>query len=856
MSRSKESNKQAGKARTYAASYLVWMMIGAILLLWIFNLWGLVEDYDARIENKVDGYQQQQLSQKREELEHLFQAVYEHARTISLLPSVRAVEGGNRQSISEDVVAQGRISQDTHQTIEQIYKNLANSIKLSEVYYILDGFRPELGEVPFFMYDDEIVGINESLVVENVLLGDPPEEYEEAEYAYYIKQLDRFKDTEGASFDGDITSIPALSSPLMRTCDNTQYTSLSQSDVRDNYGLLYSVPVFDTDSNQFKGIISAILRANVLEAGLVGVPLLPVSVADLALAESQGWQMPKSNANFILTNDGYGIRIFDRRAAEFSTLPLTQLPAAQGRIQSLVLDVVNDSPWQLYHHLSAVEIAAMSDDLKQNLWLAILARVGILLALLAIFWRANKDQRRHQQELIQLAHYDSLTLLPNRNLLYQHLAQSMARASRHDRKLGLMFVDIDDFGSINDTLGNKAGDAVLMAIAERLRQSVRLSDEVALFDGDTQCGLQVSRLGGDDFAIIYEDLAHAEDGVMLGERLLHSFRKPIYLEDQKTEVTLSGGMSVYPDDAKHINELMACADYALRHASERGVAQFQMYNDEMRQKAARQTRLMQDLPTAIRLNLFTLNYQPKQSLLNDKVISFEALIRWHHEELGFISPVEFIPLLEQSGLIVEVGRWVLLTACEQLKQWQQLGNPELHMSVNVSPRQLMLSDISSTLDEVLAQTGILPHTLILEITESMMIDNLDEGNRTLHELKARGIKLAIDDFGTGYSSLTYLQQLPVDYLKLDKSMIDSIEETRGAHVIRTTIALAQGLGLISIAEGVEHRSQRDLLKQMGCEMIQGYWFSRPQPADQLQAFLNGKAVNPESAAEGTPSGAV
>jgi EAL domain-containing protein (putative c-di-GMP-specific phosphodiesterase class I) len=276
----------------------------------------------------------------------------------------------------------------------------------------------------------------------------------------------------------------------------------------------------------------------------------------------------------------------------------------------------------------------------------------------------------------------------------------------------------------------------------------------------------------------------------------------------------------------------------LRHAVELGSGRFQMYNDEMRQKAARHTRLMRDLPNAIRFELFTLNYQPKQSLVDDTVVSFEALLRWNHEELGFVSPVEFIPLLEQSGYIVEAGRWVMETACLQLKEWQKI-NPKLCMSVNVSPRQMMLSDIVTTVDEVLEQTGIPADTLILEVTESMMIDNLEEGQRTLQALRDRGVKLAIDDFGTGYSSLTYLQGLPVDYLKLDKSMIDVIGEAKGAHVTRATIDLARGLGLKSVAEGVEELSQRQLLKQMGCDLIQGYWLSRPLPAEQALSFVDG-----------------
>ncbi len=800
------------------------------------------------MELRVENHQQRLLDEKRDAVEPLFRKIYDHARTISLLPSVRGVQGGNRLSEDEDVVALERLPLETHYAIEQIYKDLSYNTQLSEIYYVLDGFKPASGEVPFFMYDDEITGVNDARIqVDGSSLEDIPEEYEQDEYAYYLKQLQWYRDNflQWSYFD-ELSQIPAISSPLMRTCDNTQYVSIGQGNHANTDGLLYSVPVFDLHTQQFKGIISAVLRANVLEAKLVGVPFIPVTDAEQALAAAQRWQIPQTPAGFLLTNSTYDIRIFDRRNSELNGAQPEQLAQLGGSLDSLNLDIVSDGQWQLYHYISPGQIRTLTADLQRDMWLGVAARIGLLLVLLAIFWRANRDQLKHQRELVQLAHYDSLTLLPNRSLLYQHLGQSLSRAHRHRRKLGLMFVDIDDFGSINDTLGHKAGDAVLMAIAERLRQSVRLSDEVASLE-DEDSRPQVARLGGDDFAIIFEDLAHAEDGVMLGERLLLKFRDPIYLDGQKTEVSLSGGMSVYPDDAKGIDDLMACADYALRHAAERGVSQFQMYNDEMRQRAARQTRLMQDIPNAIRLNQFTLNYQPKQSLHDDRVVSFEALLRWNHKTFGFVSPVEFVPLLEQSGYIVEAGRWVLETACHQLKVWQQDDNPELCMSVNVSPRQLMLTDFVATVDAVLQQTGIPPHTLILEITESMMIDNLEEGNRMLAALKDRGVKLAIDDFGTGYSSLTYLQELPVDYLKLDKSMIDVIAEVKGAHVIRVTIDLALGLGLKTIAEGVEQREQRDLLKQMGCDLIQGYWLSRPQPADQLDLFLDGKSLNPDLA---------
>ncbi|WP_210397435.1 putative bifunctional diguanylate cyclase/phosphodiesterase [Motiliproteus sediminis] len=823
------------QAKTFAGSSLVRLMVTVILVLWGLNINSLVTDYQQRTEQRISEHQQRLLDGKRDEIERLLGAVYEHTRTISLLPSIRNVEGGNRPNADANVVAEGRLPLGTHQTIQQIYKNLAHSIRLSEIYYILDGFQPDQGEVPFFMYDGEIVGINSIIGADQH--EDVPEEYELDEYRHYVKQLAWFEQHYPSwSFSNDITQVPAISSPLMRTCDNSQYGSTSEDDVRDTYGLLYSVPVFDLDTQQFKGMISAVLRANVLEALLVGRPFVPVTPEDKAAASAAGWRLPEQPTGFLLTQDTHGIRIADRRHGFLSGADDNALDQSDGRVTTLVLDIVSDGQWQLHHYLSPAQIEALTAPLRQELFVGISARVGLLALLLAIFIKANRDQQRHHQELIRLAHYDSVTALPNRALMYRQLQQSMARADRHKNRLGLMFVDIDDFGAINDTLGHTVGDRVLMAIADRLRSSIRLSDGLGLRDGDNDLPA-VARLGGDDFAIIFEDLSQAEDGVLLGERTLLRFNDPITLDGERVEISLSGGMSIYPDDAREVDELMAAADYALRHASSEGVGLFQMFNDEMRKKAARQTRLLRDLPAAIRHQLFELYYQPKQSLDDDRIVSFEALIRWQHEEYGFISPMEFIPLLEQSGLIVDVGRWVMETACLQLKQWQTEGNDELCVSVNVSPRQLMLSDIVATVDEVLAGTGVAPHTLILEITESMLIDNLDDGKRTLERIKSLGVKLAIDDFGTGYSSLTYLQGLPVDYLKLDKSMIDVIDDPKGAHVIRSTIQLAHGLGLRAIAEGVEHKEQREALKRMQCDLIQGYWLSRPLPVDQCGVFL-------------------
>jgi len=400
-----------------------------------------------------------------------------------------------------------------------------------------------------------------------------------------------------------------------------------------------------------------------------------------------------------------------------------------------------------------------------------------------------------------------------------------------------MFLDIDNFGSINDAVGHEGGDELLVAVARRLRDTLRKSDEVTMRSVVRDQGATLARYAGDDFTLVFEDLAHPEDVAIVAERLLDAFREPLYLGDDAVEISLSAGVAVFPDDAESANDLMICAEQALRHAAARGASQYYVFNDEMRRRADRQNALIRELPQAVRGRQFSLVYQPKLDLKSERIVSFEALVRWRSPTLGAVSPAEFVPLLERSGQIVEVGRWILESACLQLKEWQRSGRPELRVSVNVSARQLVLSDVVSAVSEVLEQTALAPHTLTLEITESMVIDNLQDGRKLLEKLRTLGVRLAIDDFGTGYSSLTYLQNLPVDCLKLDKSMIDTVLEAKGAHVVRSTIALAHGLGLELIAEGVEDEAQMVALAGMECDVLQGYFLSRPLDADAAHRFM-------------------
>jgi diguanylate cyclase (GGDEF)-like protein len=826
-----------------AHSYLVWALVALITLLWVLHVEDIRVDYKNRMEQQVVDFQQRQLRIKSEELQDVFRAIYQHVRIISLIPAIRAVEGGNRSSEDEDVVAMGRLSVDTHETVRQIYTNLSHNIKLSEIYYVIEGFRPDLGEVPFFMYDNEIALTNNPDFVHLPPNADYPEESEDQEYAYYQVQ-NRWFNTHYPvwRFGDSISEIPAITSPLLRTCDNSQYGSLANGDVRNTFGLLYSVPVYDLKSNRFKGIISAVLRANVLEAILVGVPSIIVSEQERLQAEIEGWQMPEDPAEFLLVNEKHEVRIHDRRN-EMLNSSMALLNSNGGRVAGSELRINSDSVWRLHHYLSPKQIDALNSELRSAMHSAVGGRIALLLVLLAILWRAIRDQRIHHSELVRLAHYDTLTELPNRTLFVKRLDQSISRSRRHLRHLGLMFIDIDNFRSINDALGQRIGDAILIEIAKRLESVTRASDEVLRGTGRVnEEPLVLARMGGDDFTLIFDELAAAEEGVLVGERVIELFRKPVVMGEHVVDISISAGMAIYPEDAHTADELMACADFALRHATQFGSGRFEMFNDDMRRRAAHQTRLMRELQVAVRDSCFELYYQPKQALDSNHIVSFEALLRWNHPDMGMISPVDFIPLLEQSGQIVDVGRWVLETACRQLVEWHQNGLDGLSVSVNVSPRQMLLSDLVLTVDTILAQTGLDPARLILEITESTMIDNIQEGSATLERLRKRGVRLAIDDFGTGYSSMTYLRGLPMDYLKLDKSMIDSIFELKGGHVVKSTIDLAHGLDLITVAEGVEEEPQRERLREMGCDLIQGYFLSRPLPLSEVLPFLGGHKV--------------
>ena len=430
-----------------------------------------------------------------------------------------------------------------------------------------------------------------------------------------------------------------------------------------------------------------------------------------------------------------------------------------------------------------------------------------------------------QERLQHMAHHDALTDLPNRNLFLDRLQQSLNRARWHDRLVAVMFMDLDRFKIINDTLGHNVGDQLLLQLSQRLAKTVR--------DGDT-----IARFGGDEFAILLDDINSESHISSLAQKLLDTLATPFKFNKQELFVTASIGVSIFPNDGEDSDTLLRNADVAMYRAKDLGKNNYQFYSDDLSARIFERLTLENNLRHALERDEFVLYYQPQIDARTNKVSGVEALLRWQHPELGLVTPNNIIPLLEETGLIEKVGHWVLETACRQSRAWHDAGWSYLHMSVNISSRQFNNTDFISSLHDIINQTKINPEFLELELTESMLMRNASATINALHSLSGRGVRFAIDDFGTGYSSLTYLRRFPIDTIKIDRSFIhDVTDNPDDAAITSAIIVMAQSLSLNVIAEGVENQKQLDFLTSRNCHYLQGNFFSRPLPAEELSQFL-------------------
>ncbi len=431
-----------------------------------------------------------------------------------------------------------------------------------------------------------------------------------------------------------------------------------------------------------------------------------------------------------------------------------------------------------------------------------------------------RERARH------LATHDQLTGLANRSLFHDRLTQAVSAARRGRHKLAVLFTDLDGFKAINDTLGHAVGDGLLRGIARRLTSCLRETDTAA-------------RLGGDEFAILLTNLANELDAATVARKLLGSLADPIQFRTQATSIHCSIGIATFPRDALDPDDLVKKADTAMYHAKERGGNRFDFYTEDMNAAIERRVALEERLRAALEHDQLRVYYQPQFDITRGRIVGAEALIRWQHPELGLVSPVHFLPIAEETGLIVPIGDWILRKACEQNAIWNREGHHGLRVSVNVSSHQFLEAGFADVVRNALEETSLSPVALELEITESSLLRDVEITVDTLRRLKDLGVRLAIDDFGTGYSAMADLKRLPIDVLKIDQSFVRNLTtDPADATITETIVQLAHGLNLTSIAEGVETHEQLLLLGSYGCNRLQGYLFGKPVPAEIFEQWLD------------------
>src|SRR6202522_1418653 len=442
-----------------------------------------------------------------------------------------------------------------------------------------------------------------------------------------------------------------------------------------------------------------------------------------------------------------------------------------------------------------------------------------------ISFRDVSNARAASLEMSRAAQHDVLTQLPNRTLFDDRLTQAISLAERQSKQLAVLFVDVDQFKRINDTLGHGVGDNLLRSVASRLSACIRRTDTV-------------SRLGGDEFLILLSQVEHAEDAAVTARKILRAIASPHIIDDKSLDINVSIGGSTYPADGQDAESLVSQADVAMYEAKQHGRNSYQSFRKDMNTRLAKRRLLETDLRSALGRNEFLLHYQPKINLQTGQVTGMEALIRWQHPERGMLLPATFVPIAEECGLILRIGQWVLLEACRQAREWSDSGLGVVPISVNVSASEFQSKDFLSGVRAALIATGIEPHNLELELTETVLMQDAESAVATLLALKAMGVRLAIDDFGTGYSSFTYLRRFPVDTLKVDQSFVQDITaDLEGNTMVDAMISIGKSLNHRVIAEGVETHSQLDFLQRHGCGEGQGYYFSHPVLAEQAESLF-------------------
>ena len=449
--------------------------------------------------------------------------------------------------------------------------------------------------------------------------------------------------------------------------------------------------------------------------------------------------------------------------------------------------------------------------------------------------------KRQEDRLRYLAYFDPLTSLPNRRSFTEQLNRLLKRARRVHTFAALLFIDLDNFKRINDSIGHARGDRLLVEIAKRLTSELRESDAISYYSDasaeDDDGSAEIARLGGDEFTIVLSDVHSTHDVETVARRIIQTLSEPIALHTHNPVVTPSIGIAMYPQDGEDADALVRNADTAMYAAKSDGRACFRFYNEEMNARSIEQLKLEEDLREALRSDQLSVVYQPQIESLTGRVVSLEALVRWRHPERGMISPADFIPVAEHTGQIIELGEWVLTAVAAQCSKWDALGLPGMRICVNISPLQFRRPDLLHYVRDFLSRSGMDPERLELELTESAIMTDGERNVAKLAELKNLGLDLAVDDFGTGYSSLNYLRKFPINTLKIDQSFVEDMNSADGVAIVDAIIALARSLNMRSIAEGIETEEQLAYLTERRCDLLQGFFFSPPLQPEEIPAAI-------------------
>jgi predicted signal transduction protein with EAL and GGDEF domain len=467
--------------------------------------------------------------------------------------------------------------------------------------------------------------------------------------------------------------------------------------------------------------------------------------------------------------------------------------------------------------------------------------------------RDISERKRAEEQIRRLAYCDSLTGIPNRQAFLETLERELQRSKIGNKKFAVLFMDLDAFKRINDTLGHNVGDQLLQQVSDRLRDTIRPSDLLSRGDaltregGELREGTNLARLGGDEFTILIPDLDRVEHALNVAHRVKDAMRRPFLIEGNEIFMTASIGISLFPEDGDDCTSLLKYADTAMYHAKNCGKNNAKLYSSSLTMQIMSHVKLEVGLRKALQNDELYLLYQPQLDVRSSEIVGVEALVRWRHAERGVVSPTEFIPLAEETGLIVPIGEWVLRTACSQARAWQKLMRRPVRMAVNLSAKQFKDENLSQIVLSALHDTGLDPRLLELELTEGTLMDDAKATLATLEQLRGIGVYLSIDDFGIGYSSMNYLKRFDVRALKIDRSFISGLpQDSENAAITRAIIAMAHGLKMVVVAEGVETGEQLVLLEEYGCDLVQGFYLGRPASADTVTGMLQSLWV-PEAA---------